>query len=147
MRVGVHAEDGEIIGALVKSAIATGRTAPIDHVRSRPPVSETASVALGLELASAVGVKFHIFHASLPATVDLVREHAARGQDFTVETCPHYLVLSEDDMERLGAKGKINPPLRTPESAAAMWRALADGRVEMVTSDHAPGRCRRSPLR
>lgn len=136
VRVGVHAEDGEIIGALVRRFVAEGRTAPIDHVRSRPPVSETASVALGLELAAAVGVKFHIFHASLPATVDLVREHT--DQDFTLETCPHYLVLSEDDMDRLGAKGKINPPLRTTAHAAGMWQALADGRVEMVTSDHAP---------
>ncbi|MBT0773510.1 amidohydrolase family protein [Kineosporia sp. J2-2] len=136
VRIGVHAEDGEIIGALVKAAIADGRTAPIDHVRSRPPVSETASVALGLELAAAAGVKFHIFHASLPETVGLVRGH--QGQDFTLETCPHYLVLTEDDMERLGAKGKINPPLRTAAHAAGMWQALADGRVEMVTSDHAP---------
>ena len=138
VRVGVHAEDGEIIGALVAAAKAAGRTAPIDHVRSRPPVSETSSVALGLELASAAGARFHIFHASLPATVDLVEASAGRGLDATLETCPHYLVLTEDDMERLGARGKINPPLRTAEHALGMWEALADGRIDMVTSDHAP---------
>ncbi|QHC74671.1 dihydroorotase family protein [Rathayibacter sp. VKM Ac-2805] len=138
VRVGVHAEDGEIIGALVAAARAAGRTAPLDHVRSRPPVSETSSVALGLELASAAGVPFHIFHASLPGTVELVTASAARGLDATLETCPHYLVLTEDDMERLGALGKINPPLRTAEHARGMWEALADGRIGLVTSDHAP---------
>jgi allantoinase len=138
VRVGVHAEDGEIIGALVAAARAAGRTAPIDHVRSRPPVSETSSVALGLELAAAAGARFHIFHASLPRTVDLVADAAARGLDATLETCPHYLVLTEDDMERLGARGKINPPLRTAEHARGMWEALEAGRIDMVTSDHAP---------
>lgn len=138
VRVGVHAEDGEIISALVTAAKAAGRTAPIDHNRTRPPVSETTSVALGLEVAAAADVRFHIFHASLPDTVTLVTEKAAHGLDATLETCPHYLVLTEDDMGRLGPFGKINPPLRTADHAAGMWAALADGRIDMVTSDHAP---------
>lgn len=138
VRVGVHAEDGEIIRALVAQARAAGRTTPIEHARTRPPVSETASVALGLELAGAVGVKFHIFHASLPGTVELVSVSVARGLDATVETCPHYLLLTEQDMDRLGAKAKINPPLRTAEHVEQMWTALAEGRIDMVTSDHAP---------
>jgi allantoinase len=90
------------------------------------------------DLAAAAGARFHIFHASLPRTVDLVADAAARGLDATLETCPHYLVLTEDDMERLGARGKINPPLRTAEHARGMWEALEAGRIDMVTSDHAP---------
>jgi allantoinase len=56
----------------------------------------------------------------------------------SVETCPHYLTLSEDDMGRLGAYGKINPPLRPPAERDALWGRLAAGEVDLVSSDHAP---------
>lgn len=138
VRMGVHAEDGEIINALVAVARAAGRVSPIDHCRTRPPESETASVALGLELARAAEAPFHIFHASVPRSIELVAFHKAHGLAASVETCPHYLVLDESDMSRLGAKGKINPPLRTAAATQAMWRYLADGSIDIVTSDHAP---------
>jgi allantoinase len=136
--IGVHAEDGEIIGALVAGAKAAGRVRPIDHCRSRPTESETVAVAAGLQLAVATGAPFHIFHTSTPEAVALVRAARAAGADVTAETCPHYLVLDETDMDRLGAQAKINPPLRSPGQVEANWRLLAEGGYDMVTSDHAP---------
>lgn len=138
--VGVHAEDGEIIGSLVAEALAGGSTRPVDHCLTRPPVSETASVALGLSIARAVGAPFHVFHVSLPESIDLIEAARSAGQDVSAETCPHYLLLSEDDMEALGARGKINPPLRGVDRVQALWQRLADGAIDMVTSDHAPWR-------
>jgi allantoinase len=136
--VGVHAEDGEIIRGLVATAKAEGRTRPIDHCLTRPPVSETASVALGLMIARAAAAPFHIFHASLPETVALVSAARAAGDDVSLETCPHYLLFSQEDMAQLGPLGKINPPLRSPDRVTAMWELLAAGEIDMVTSDHAP---------
>ena len=60
------------------------------------------------------------------------------GVDVTVETCPHYLILDEDDMERLGAYGKINPPLRTKEEVEEMWGLVKNNMIDILTSDHAP---------
>jgi allantoinase len=137
-RVGVHAEDGEIINRLVGEYRAAGKTYPRAHCETRPPVSETASVTLALELALAAGVSLHIYHASLPRSFDLVARYRAEGLAATAETCPHYLVLEESDMDELGPRAKINPPLRSHAARAGLWHLLAAGRVDMLTSDHSP---------
>lgn len=136
--VGVHAEDGEIIGRLLDEYQRAGKTYPRAHCETRPPVSETSSVALALEIAANAGVHLHIFHASVPRTFSLVMAARARGENVTAETCPHYLLLDEGDMDRLGAVGKINPPLRSREDVAGLWRLIGDDAVDMVTSDHSP---------
>ena len=68
----------------------------------------------------------------------LVVEARARGIDVTCETCPHYLVLTEDDVERLGAVAKCAPPLRAREVQEELWQQLFAGNIPMVTSDHSP---------
>ena len=62
----------------------------------------------------------------------------ARGVDVSCETCPHYLVLTEEDAEALGNVAKCAPPLRPREEREALWQALADGTLPMVASDHSP---------
>ncbi len=138
LRVGLHAEDGEIINRLVTAYRAAGKTYSRAHCETRPPISETASVALALELGMAAGVDLHIYHASLPRTFELVGSYRAQGLAVTAETCPHYLLLDESDMDALGPRGKINPPLRSHADRLGLWNVLAEGRVDMVTSDHAP---------
>ncbi|MGB3413086.1 MAG: amidohydrolase family protein [Microbacteriaceae bacterium] len=138
--VGVHAEDGEIIGTMIETLVKAGQTEPIAHCLSRPPVSETVSIAAGVAIAEAAEAPFHIFHASLPESIDIVVAARERGADISVETCPHYLLFSGDDMNSLGARGKINPPLRSKESVEELWELLALGAVDMFTSDHAPWR-------
>ncbi len=70
--------------------------------------------------------------------VELVRRAKVEGVQVTAETCPHYLMLTAADMERLGASAKINPPLRGPEDIEALWEGLHDGTVDFVATDHAP---------
>lgn len=137
-RVCVHAENDELIRARLAVLRATGDGRPELHARSRPPVSETAAVAEVLELASAAGARVHLCHLSLPHSVDLARWHAGRGLDVSVETCPHYLVLTEDDLRREGGRCKINPPLRRPADVDALWEQLASGAIDTISSDHAP---------
>lgn len=136
--VAVHCENQDIADRGVAEERAAGRIDPMAHGRSRPPVSETEAVARVLELAYGTGVHVHIVHASVPRSVDLVERYRREGVRATVETCIQYLVLDETDTERLGAFAKINPPLRRRDHVDTLWRYLAAGRVDQVTSDHAP---------
>jgi allantoinase len=136
--VAVHCENQDIADRGVAAERAAGRTDPMAHGRSRPPVSETEAVGRVLELAHGTGVHVHIVHASVPRSVDLVERYRQEGVRATLETCIQYLVLDETAAARLGAFAKINPPLRSRDHVDALWRYLAAGRIDQVTSDHAP---------
>jgi allantoinase len=138
LTVGVHAEDGEIIYPLIAAYQAAGKRYPRAHCETRPPVSETAAVALALELAADAETRLHIYHASLPRSFDLVAAYRAQGLRATAETCPHYLLLDERDMDHLGGFGKINPPLRAATDVSDLWALLERDAIDMVSSDHAP---------
>ncbi len=136
--VGVHAENSEIINRRIAKYREAGLTYPKAHCETRPPISETAAVALALELAAESGVRLHIYHASLPRTFELISAHRGRGGAVTAETCPHYLLLQESDMDKLGGFGKINPPLRSSEAVTGLWDLLATDCIDIVASDHSP---------
>jgi allantoinase len=136
--VAVHCENQDIADRGVAQERAAGRTDPLAHGRSRPPVSETEAVGRVLELAYGTAVHVHIVHASVPRSFDLVDRYRREGVRVTAETCVQYLVLEESSVERLGALGKINPPLRSRDHVDGLWRYLAAGWIDQVTSDHAP---------
>jgi allantoinase len=136
--VAVHCENQDIVDRGVAAARLAGFVGPPAHGRSRPPVSETEAVARVLEIAADARVRVHVVHASVPRSFDLVERYRAEGVRVTAETCIHYLVLDEEAMERLGPRGKINPPLRSPAHVAGLWQYLASHRIDQVTSDHAP---------
>ncbi len=141
--VGVHAENTDIINGLVSLLRSQGRKDALAHCQSRPPVSETEATLRALELAYWTGVRLHIFHVSLPRCIELAAWFRNQGLNVTTETCPHYLLLNEKDMERLGAKVKINPPLRRKEDSEGLWRLVTEGAIDFVTSDHAPWQLQR----
>jgi allantoinase len=136
--VAVHCENQDIADRGIAEARAAGRIGPLAHAWSRPPVSETEAVGRVLELAYGTDVHLHIVHASVPRSFDLVQRYREEGVRVTAETCIQYLVLDETAMERLGALAKINPPLRRRDHVEALWRYLGAGRIDQVTSDHAP---------
>ena len=136
--VAVHAESDTITAGLAARARAAGRTGVRDYLASRPIVAETEAISRALHLASETGCALHVVHVSTGRGVALVAEARARGVDATCETCPHYLVLDEEDAERLGATAKCAPPLRPRGECDALWAALAAGDVAMVSSDHSP---------
>jgi allantoinase len=141
--VGVHAENTEIVNLWVSKLRAQGRTDALAHCESRPPVSETEATLRAMELAHATGARLHIFHVSLPRCIQLAKWFREQGLDVTTETCPHYLLLNEKDMERLGAKAKINPPIRTRKESEELWTLVENDAVDLVTSDHAPWQIQR----
>lgn len=99
--------------------------------------SEWKMVERDVALAEETGVSYHVCHVSTKESVEIIRRAKARGVDVTCETAPHYLLLTEDDLEEDG-RFKMNPPIRTAEDRAALVEGLADGTVDMVATDHAP---------
>jgi allantoinase len=136
--VAVHAENDGITGQLARRAVALGQTGVRDYLKSRPVVAELEAIERAILFASETGCPLHIVHVSSGRGVGIVAEARARGIDVSCETCPHYLVLTEDDMERLGAIAKCAPPLRPLGEQDALWRQLFDGTLAMVASDHSP---------
>lgn len=135
---GVHAENDEIIKRLIERYQAEGKTYPRAHCETRPECSETESALKGFEIARAAGARFHIYHVSCARTIDLLRRYREEGCDFTAETCPHYLIFSEEDIDRLGGKLRCNPPVRKPADVERLWQLLEAGEIDLVSSDHAP---------
>jgi allantoinase len=136
--VAVHAENDALTGALARRAIAVGETGVRAYLDSRPAVAEWEAISRALLFAEATGCAVHIVHVSTGRGVALVAEAQARGVDASCETCPHYLVLTGEDVERLGAVAKCAPPLRSGAEQAALWEHLAAGRLPMIASDHSP---------
>jgi allantoinase len=101
---------------------------------SRPARAEVVAVEWAARLAAATGSRLHIAHVSAAAALD----EAARWPGVTTETCPHYLVLDDDDVAALGSSARVTPPIRDAANRDLLWRAVADGRVTCISSDHSP---------
>ncbi len=136
--VAVHAENDSITSNLARRAIEQGRTGKRDYLASRPVIAELEAIERAILMASETGCSLHIVHVSSGRGVRLVAAARARGIDVSCETCPHYLVLSEDDMEALGAIAKCAPPLRSQEEREELWQQVLMGNVLMIASDHSP---------
>jgi len=140
----VHCEDPVLIDAAVASALARGDTAPRFHATSRPAYAEGVATARAMAFARATGAPVHVVHLSSADALRHVREAKANGVRASAETCPHYLVLTEeryaDPDPATTARFIISPPLRTPADQAALWSGLADGTLDLVATDHVPDR-------
>ncbi|HET8843835.1 MAG TPA: allantoinase [Ktedonobacteraceae bacterium] len=136
--VAVHAEDEQITGALAREARAQGRTGIRDYLNSRPVQAELEAMSRAIAMAEETGCALHIVHVSSGRGVALVAEARASGSDITCETCPHYLVLTEEDVERLGAVAKCSPPLRSQEEQKQLWEQVFQGNISFIGSDHSP---------
>jgi len=136
--VAVHAENDALTGLLARRAVAAGQTGARDYLASRPVIAELEAISRAILFAQETGCALHIVHVSTGRGVRMVAEARARGVDVSCETCPHYLVLSEDDLERLGAVAKCAPPLRPAAEQAELWTLLGDGTLPMIASDHSP---------
>jgi allantoinase len=136
--LGVHAEDETTTRELTRAAIAAGRTTIRDFLDSRPIRAEVTAIERAAALAEQTGCSLHVVHVSSAAGVRAVIEARQRGVRVTCETCPHYLVLTDSDVERIGAAAKCAPPIRASTDRDALWGALSAGEIDFVASDHSP---------
>lgn len=134
----IHGEEPTISAACTRALQEAGRTRPEDYGPSRPPIAETAALAMVCEIALETGAHVHFHHMTVERSFVITDRARADGADVTTETCLHYLVLSEDDVPGLGALAKINPPLRSRDEVEALWRRVAAGRCDLIGTDHAP---------
>ena len=136
--VAVHAENDALTTTLAAKAIAAGHTGARDYLASRPAVAEIEAIARALLFAEETGCSVHVAHVSTGRGISQIASARTRGVDATAETCPHYLLFDEDDLERLGAIAKCAPPLRARCEGDLLWQALAQGDIHIVASDHSP---------
>src|ERR1700694_3864272 len=126
--ISFHAENDELVRRLSARLESSGRSEPSAHGAARPPVAETEAVGRALELALATGARVHIVHATVERAFTLVHRARGDGVDATAETCLHYLLLDESELDRQGARAKINPPLRSRAEVENLWQLLDAGR-------------------
>jgi dihydroorotase len=114
----------------------TGKVLAVHAQRLSHP--EAADVEIALDLAVSSGVKLHLCHLRTQEAVELSYEAKRDGVDVTLETCPHYLFFTEQDVKEKGALLKVNPSLASPEDREFLREALAEGMIDILASDHAP---------
>lgn len=133
-----HAEDNDLIQYYIKKFKEEGRVSGRDHALSRPVITEVQSVERVLRFAKETGARVEIAHVSTPQAMELIKQAKQNGMDVYAETCPHYLFLNEDDLEKYGPFAKCNPPLRKQELVDQLWKYVNDGTVDYIGSDHSP---------
>ncbi|MGH7763328.1 MAG: allantoinase AllB [Candidatus Dormibacteraceae bacterium] len=129
----VHAESPAVLKAHAREGIGARA-----FLASRPPIAEYQAIDTALGFAAQAGCRLHVVHVSTTHGVQLIRSARARDVDASAETCPHYLLYTDHDLERLGGMGKCTPPFRSGRDRDGLWRLLGTGELEMVVSDHSP---------
>ncbi|MCZ0941359.1 MAG: dihydropyrimidinase [Caldilineaceae bacterium] len=136
----LHSETGPLLDQLRADAVAAGHSQPIWHERTRPANLEASAVQRAAEIAALAGCPLHIFHVGAADSLAQVKVARDRGLDITAETCPHYLLLTAAD-HLAASDGHLficAPPLRTTADQDAMWQALLNGSLDIVSTDHCP---------
>ncbi|MEV6820099.1 allantoinase AllB [Nocardiopsis dassonvillei] len=133
-RLIVHAEDP---GVLEGAPPAAGRDYAA-FLASRPDTAENEAIARVIDVARATGTHAHVLHLSSASALPLIAQARAEGVPLTVETCPHYLTLEAEGVPAGATQYKCCPPIRDAANRDLLWRALADGLIDCVVSDHSP---------
>ena len=129
-----HCEDNSL---LFNGYIHDGNYAKMHGHRGICSESEWRQIQRDLELVEKTGCAYHVCHISTKESVELIRQAKAKGLDVTCETGPHYLVLTDEDLQEEG-RFKMNPPLRGAEDRDALIEGILDGTIDMIATDHAP---------
>jgi dihydropyrimidinase len=132
----VHAENMSIIHNLKAKYIAEERRDLRAWTDARPDIAEEEATRRAIWYAKETGSRLYVVHMTIGRGVDWVRQAQAQGINVIAETCPHYLVLTKDDDDKVGSLAKVNPPLRDAESADLLWAGLRSGDVTCLGSDH-----------
>jgi allantoinase len=139
LAIGVHCENFAICDFYANKLKGEGRKDGPAWAEARKILAEKAAIQLCIACSEETGARFHAVHVSSGAGAELIREGKMKGLSVTAETCPHYLVLNaQDAMTKYGVFAKVAPPLRRPEDNELLWKGIADGSIDFITTDHAP---------
>ncbi|MEA3305430.1 MAG: dihydroorotase, partial [Candidatus Omnitrophota bacterium] len=130
-----HCEDTELSAGGV---MHEGYVSTVLGLKGIPSVAESTIVARDLQIAEWTGARLHIAHVSCKESISLIRHAKSKGIKVTCETCPHYLVLTDEAVKGFDTNFKVNPPLRSGEDVLELREALKDGTIDIISTDHAP---------
>ncbi len=137
MLVMVHAEDDNIISRRKQEFIATGKVQPRYHAASRPEEAEIKAIGRLVEMAEAERAALYIAHVSTGKGAQIIRRAKAKGESVYGETCPHYLLLSDECYNSEESQKYImTPPLRKREDQEALWQSLSGDTLQCIATDH-----------
>src|SRR5262245_44559634 len=128
-----HCEDETTVRQ--NAARLAGTTNVADHTRIRDHAAAIIATRRAMDLARRHNHRFHVLHVSTGDEADLLADH---GDLITAEACPHYLLFNTNDYARLGTLVQMNPSLKTTDDNRRLWRALHEGRIQVIATDHAP---------
>lgn len=128
-----HCEDEKTVRANAARLAPTRDVA--DHSRIRDHEAALVATRRAIDLAHRHRHRFHVLHVSTGAETELLADHRNL---ITGEACPHHLLFNVDDYARLGTLVQMNPSLKTADDNRQLWRALAEGRLQVIATDHAP---------
>lgn len=129
----IHAEDPGILAAFSRPLETYA-----DLLASRPPEAEAVAISAAAAIADSVGARLHVAHLSSALGLHTAEAAVRAGSRLTIETCPQYLLLSDQDFARVGTAMKMLPPVRTAGDREALVDGLARGAIRIVATDHAP---------
>ena len=129
----IHAEDPAVLAAFRRPLLTYQ-----DLLDSRPPEAEAVAISAAAAVARDAGVHLHVAHLSSALGLQAAEDAISSGTSLTLETCPQYLLLSEDDFDRVGSAMKVLPPVRTQSDRAALVDGLRRGVIGIISTDHAP---------
>ena len=139
----VHAEHHELIVFLTEQLVAAGLTMPMHHAWAKPTVVEREAAHRIIAMAEALDVPIQLFHVSGPAPAEEIARARKRGLKVWAETCPQYLTLSVEDLDRPGFEGAkylFSPAPRSKAEQQGLWDYIRDGVIDVISSDHSPTR-------
>ena len=135
----VHCENGPVCERLRAEALAQGHTAPRYHALTRPPRQEAEATGRVIDIAALAGAPLYVVHVSCAEALERIVAARRRGQPVFGETCPQYLALTAEVLERPGGERFIcAPPPRSEADQTALWGALARGELQTIATDHCP---------
>jgi dihydropyrimidinase len=137
MLVMIHAENGDVIEQLISEALAAGHTSPEWHAHTRPAWTAIDASLRAAALAQMADAPMYIVHMNAGGEADMLQYARERGVPVMGETCPQYLFFTVEHLKRPdGAKWICSPPMRSEADNARLWKALADGTIQTVGTDH-----------
>lgn len=134
----IHAENNDLIQHLTQKVESRNGQTYLDLLEGRPSLAEALTIQTGIAMAKDTGTRLHILHVSSEEGIKLVRQAQKEGYPITAETCPHYLFLSAEEYDQVGSQMKVYPPVKFKKDQEALWKAIGEGTISLVCSDHAP---------
>jgi dihydropyrimidinase len=139
MLVMVHAENGDVIDVLTEEALAAGHTSPEWHALTRPAWGAVEAVFRTISLAAQAEAPVYIVHMNTKGGVAHLRWARQKGLPVMGETCPQYMFFNIKHLRQPdGAKWVCSPPVRSEEDNAGIWKAIEDGTMQTMATDHCP---------